>query len=116
MSSTYKQGRIPIHEAGFKIAVAREYLTSNLGYGQLASKYGLKLTTVRFFVKWYKDQYPLLESDAEPQSEKEPSANDISLQKQLKEANLKITALEMLIENAHKELGVDIIKKPGTKQ
>ena len=34
----------------------------------------------------------------------------------LKEANLKVTALEMLIENASKELGVDLIKKFGTKQ
>jgi hypothetical protein len=36
--------------------------------------------------------------------------------KALKEAHLKIAALEMLIENAGKELGVDLVKKPGTKQ
>jgi hypothetical protein len=38
------------------------------------------------------------------------------MSKQLKEANLKIAGLEMLIETAHKELGVDMVKKPGTKQ
>jgi hypothetical protein len=36
--------------------------------------------------------------------------------KQLKDANLKVTGLEMLIETAQKELGIDIVKKPGTKQ
>ena len=32
------------------------------------------------------------------------------------DGNLKIIALQMLIENASKELGVDIVKKFGTKQ
>jgi len=41
---------------------------------------------------------------------------DKQLSKQLQEANLKIAGLEMLIETAQKELGVDIVKKYGTKQ
>ena len=42
--------------------------------------------------------------------------NQVRRIKALKEANLKIAALEMLIENAGKELGVDLVKKLGTKQ
>lgn len=38
------------------------------------------------------------------------------LRKQLKQANLKVAAWEMLLQNAGKELGVDIVKKFGTKQ
>ena len=38
------------------------------------------------------------------------------LLKQLKDANLKVAGLEMLIESAQKELGIDIVKKSGTKQ
>jgi hypothetical protein len=36
--------------------------------------------------------------------------------KQLKEALLKVEALELLIANAQKELGIDLVKKLGTKQ
>jgi len=34
----------------------------------------------------------------------------------LREANIRITALEMMIKNAEQELGIDIVKKSGTKQ
>jgi len=34
----------------------------------------------------------------------------------LGEDSLQVIALQMLIENASKELGVDIVKKFGTKQ
>lgn len=45
-----------------------------------------------------------------------PDCDKQSLAKQLKEANLKIAGLQILIETAQKELGIDIAKKPGTKQ
>ena len=38
------------------------------------------------------------------------------LEEKLKAANLKITALEIMIEKANKELDIDIVKKSGTKQ
>lgn len=108
MSGDIKQGRKPLHDPAFKIAVARDYLTSSLGYGAIAKKYGLpSISTARFFVKWYKKQ-----------NLKEPGDNKTQFveDKQLKDANLKITALEMLIEEASKELRIDLVKKFGTKQ
>jgi len=54
MSLQQKQGREPIYDPGLKIAVAREYLTTSLGYGRPAKKYGLKICTVSFFVRWSK--------------------------------------------------------------
>lgn len=111
MSLPQKQGREPIYDPGLKIAVAREYLTSSLGYGRLAKKYGLKIRTVSFFVHWYKENYEHLTGSNEPVKSVKPKD-----QGQLQEANLKITALELLIENASKELGVDLVKKFGTKQ
>jgi len=42
--------------------------------------------------------------------------NKEQISKQLKQANLKIAGLEMLIETVQKELGVDFVKKPGTKR
>jgi transposase-like protein len=109
MSLQQKQGREPIYDPALKIAVAREYLTSSLGYGRLAKKYGLKISTVSFFVRWYKENYEHLK--AKNEAEKPPKPQQ---QGQLHDANLKITALELLIENASKELGVDyglLIKK-----
>ena len=117
--NTKQQGRAPIYENRFKIALAQEYLTTNLGYGAMAVKYSLPgPDTVRYFVNWYKRNYkdssnpaPVLEEQAGV-----AEVNDKQLVKQLKEANLKITGLQMLIETAQKELGIDIVKKPGTKQ
>lgn len=115
---THKQGRAPIYDNGLKIVIAREYLTGNLGYGMLARKYGLPLTTVTGFVKWYKRNYTqdlqIVAKVEEPALSADPDKEQ--LLKQLKDANLKVTGLEMLIETAQKELGIDIVKKRGTKQ
>ena len=120
MSSTNKEGRTPIFDSELKIAIAREYLTSNLGYGKLAVKYELPgPDTVRFFVRWYKKNYPSAnspDSGSVQENNLDSTKDTKELQKELKEANLKIAGLEILIETAQKELGVDIIKKRGTKQ
>jgi transposase-like protein len=117
MSSTNKQGRTPIYEASLKIAVAREYLTSNLGYGKLAQKYGLKgADTVREFVKWYKKRYPEGQQQQLPEVSEQTGIVDKHAGNDPQEANLKIAALETLIEIAQKELGIDIVKKYGTKR
>ena len=110
-------GRKPIYESDLKIAIAREYLTSSLGYGELASKHCLSLETVRHFVKWYRKHYAQETQPPQPITTDPlaPSQNK-QLAAELKQANLKITALEMLIETAQKELGIDILKKSGTKQ
>jgi hypothetical protein len=111
MNKLKKQGKPVIYDNSLKVALAREYLTSELGFGKLGVKYGLSEDTVRYFVNWYKTKYPdgiVAEQTAVPQQS--------DADKALKEANLKIAALEMLIENAGKELGIDLVKKHGTKQ
>jgi transposase-like protein len=117
--NTKKQGRKPIYDNGFKVALAREYLTSELGYGALASKHGLSSAAkVRAIVTWYKRKFPNAVDDKLHLGKAEvPPMQDLnSLSVELKEANLKIAGLEMMIEIAQKELGIDIIKKRGTKQ
>jgi transposase-like protein len=114
MSSNSKAGRTPNYDPAFKIRVARDYLTSSLGYGGIAKKYGIPRPTIVFFVKWYRKKYPdgVIIQKAESNSEEIPAP----LAKELQQANLKITGLEMLIEIAEQELGIDIIKKFGAKQ
>lgn len=108
----------PIFSDEFKIIVAREYLTGSLSYSQLARKYKLSGEhTPRYFVRWYNKW--LAERDLQDQTMEEAAMEepkDKALEKQLFEANLKITALELLIRNAEESLGVDIGKKDGTKQ
>ena len=114
---TNKRGKTPIYDNKLKIVVAREYLTGNLGYGALAKKCGIEQRTVRHFVLWYKRHYAEQEVDIQPKILTNPiSQTQQDVCQQLKEANLKIAALELLIETAQKELGIVIAKKPGTKQ
>jgi hypothetical protein len=109
-------GAPPVFEDSVKIAVAREYLEGNLSYKQLSEKYKLpRADTSQYFVRWYK-RWLADQPEPDPQSSATPSQNDLDVHKQLKQANLRITALEMIIKNAEKELGVDIIKKSGTKR
>lgn len=99
---TNKRGKPLIYDRAFKIALAHEYLTTNQGYGAIAVKYNLPgPDTVRYFVNWYKNKYP--EGFPKPGETEEPplgSIDEKQLSKQLKEANLKIAGLEMLIETA----------------
>jgi len=120
MSSNHHEGRPVVYENNFKIMVAREYLSSKLGYGKLAKKHNLPTAdTVRHFVKWYKANYP----DGQQPNLSNVAGQDPAisteveeLRKQLQLANLKVAGWELLMENARKELGIDIVKKFGTKQ
>ena len=116
-----KMGKPSKYEAAFKIAISREYLESDLGYMRLGTKYGIPTDTVRDFVRWYRSNYPdpperVVEAVADSVEAQKPIAANAELQNELEEARLKIAGLEMLIEIANKELGIDIIKKRGTKQ
>lgn len=125
-----KPGAPSIYADSLKITIAREYLSGEQSYGQLAEKYALNNAGVaRAMVRWYEKHYGLdklgigqkdsIESEPRPVAGSSLVPKDIAdkdKDKQLKEALLKVEALELLIANAGKELGVDLIKKPGTKQ
>jgi transposase-like protein len=114
MDKPKKQGKPLLYDPAFKIAIVREYLTSDLGRKKLAEKYNLRNgDTVHSFIRWYQQKYPDGITEKETATVKEP---DSSGDKNLKDANLKIAALEMLIEEASKELGIDLVKKFGTKR
>lgn len=99
------------YENSFKIAVAREYLEGKLSQAQLGRKYGLTSgEVVRYFVTWYKKNI-----DGNQPTAPLDTSTDLGLQEELRLANLKITALEMMINIAEKELEIDIRKKSGTK-
>ena len=113
-------GPPPVYAESLKITVAREYLTGDQSGSQLAKKYNLNNGgVVTTMVSWYKKRYNLAQlptSKQEPVSSSAPTETSTDKDKQLKEALLKVEALELLIANAGKELGIDLIKKLGTKQ
>ena len=113
-----RTGLPPVFDENLKIIIAREYLTGKLSYGQLARKYGLSGEhTPRYFVRWYQNWLKTheLEAQADLRGVVEPKGEKKALERQLFEANLKITALELMIRTAEDTLGIDIGKKSGTK-
>lgn len=113
-----KAGLPPVFDENLKILIAREYLTGQLSHGQLAKKYGLSGEhTSRYFVRWYQKwlQAHELEAQADLGGVDDAEGEKKQLEKQLFEANLKITALELMIRTAEDTLGIDIGKKSGTK-
>lgn len=114
-----KAGSQSVFADTFKIMVAREYLTGQLSYAQLARKYNLSGEhTPRHFVRWYQQwlQDHELSSQQDVPLVVTPDKERSQLEQQLFEANLKITALELLIRTAEETLGIDIGKKAGTKR
>jgi hypothetical protein len=110
MSIPKKNKYIGKYDSKLKIAIVQEYLNTTEGYGALSKKYNIPIGTIRHFIGWYKEKYPTgtpkgIAEASPPVGGKQPSEKD-----------LQIIALQMLIENASKELGVDIVKKFGTKQ
>ena len=125
MSKPKRSGRPPVYDNALKIAVAREYLSSDMGYERLAARYSLpSSTTVRLFVTWYRKHYGSDEASATltaPGTTADGPAlplpgTTLALQKELEEAQLKIAALQTLIEIASKQTGIDILKKRGARQ
>jgi hypothetical protein len=113
------EGTSPKYPNSLKIAIAVEYLSGNLSSRELSEKYDLPFKdAAHYFVRWYKEHYPngVQPGGAVAEIPLEISATHRGLASQLKDANLKITGLEMMIEIANKELGIDIRKKSGTKQ
>ena len=121
-----RQNRYP---AELKRKIAKSYLSGEASYAVLAEENGLKNKgVVREFVKWYRKQL----SSASPNSSKMSSDKKDSavavpdstsleekikqLEKQLALSNLKVEALETLIDIAESELKIGIRKKSGTKQ
>jgi len=112
-------GPIPVYDSSFKIAVVREYISGPYSQTQVAEKHHITESTMHHFVKWYKDNFPepdIPQSAIDAEIQTQPERTREELEKELAFANLKITAFEILINNAEQEMGVDIRKKAGSKR
>jgi transposase-like protein len=109
-----KGGRVAIYDESLKIAVCCDYHSGRLSVSQVGKKHGLDEGTVYHFLRWYKKHQGRLEGLASASISKDQDV--VGLSKELAYAQLRITALELLLKNAEKEMGVDILKKHGTKR
>ena len=115
----------------FKRKVAQEYLAGRFSYAIAAEEYGLAdKGVVREVVKWYRHTCELgsenqhtdmAKSKSGPVTPLDPAA--AALQKQIKEleaalrlSNLKVEALETMIDIAEEQLHIDIRKKSGSQR
>lgn len=110
-----------------KRKIAKEYLSGQASYSVLAEEHGLRDKGVaQEFVKWYRRKHELCgqnEAAMPAKKEPEPVGGEQSLKQQIKElqkrlalSELKVEALETMIDTAGEQLQVDIRKKLGAKQ
>jgi transposase-like protein len=101
--------------------VVREIVSGEITINEVVEKYNLGCNkTVQHWLEKYSCEIGVYTSQ-DMGTRKKKDLTDvekqkIDLEKALKDANLKIMALETLINVAEKELKIDIRKKPGTKQ
>ncbi|MCU7552361.1 hypothetical protein OCK74_24795 [Chitinophagaceae bacterium LB-8] len=117
-----RRGRRSLYDQAFMRVVAREYQTSDLSMKQLALKYGLGHTQLKKWIARFSLELsaealtlPLMTPEEQKTLEALQKQNQ-ELLKGLQLAQLKISGLELMIDQAEQELNVDIRKKPGTKQ
>lgn len=114
-------GRPGQYTLAFKRKVAGAYFNGDHSYGQLSVQYGVRRDTLCRWVKQFYGELSGIQSkqaamtEAEQQELEALKKQNEELKKKLEYADMKATALEILIDVAEKQLGIDIKKKPGTK-
>lgn len=113
------------HEADLDIEqIAQEVIDGHLNAKQATAKYNISTSArVRFWVKRVRDkqkreqQRGQLPGTTRTRKILANESDEVKgLHRALEESQLRVLALETLIREAEKELGVDLRKKPGTKQ
>ena len=112
------------HDLSFIRKSVQDYLEGTDSTTRVAERYGVSQSCLSGWLKRYRRGLYPFEPVSLPSTPMEQSPSDqTELQKQneellkkLHEANLKITGLEIMIDIAEEQLGVDIRKKSGTRQ
>lgn len=118
-----RAGGFSPYPMSFRIHVVQDYLDGDLSYSQIAKKYDLpSRDTVGGWVRLYRKNCDIVAKDLPPMTEEEKKNKKalekriLELENQLESEKLRTLGLETLIDVAEEDLGIDIRKKPGTKQ
>lgn len=114
------------YDFAFMRMVVQDYLSGNESKKEVAARYCITLGSLNGWLYRHRDgQEPFNEVSLAIMSQDQPQQldNQSDLQRQneellkkLAQANLKITGLEIMIDIAEEQLGVDIRKNSGAKQ
>lgn len=97
-----------------KHIIISEYLAGGIGVQALAKKYGVSRTAI---YEWIKDLPGIKRRPARLKVEDIPaSGKEAALAEELRKAKLHNKLLEAMLEIGKKEYGIDLRKKPGTRQ
>jgi transposase-like protein len=118
----FQKGARSKYGQAFRDQVARDYESGDLSYSQIAEKYELpNRELAKWWVRSYRKNSVIETIPLSPMTEKEKQEvkalqNRIKeLEKQVSDRDLHVLALDTMIDVAE-EMGMDIRKKPGTKQ
>lgn len=118
------------YEESFKLEVLQEYYASGASVNSITRKYGLSCSRVLlYWLKRYPIDSPILSLPAEVKAQYMEEEKDVNLtnekalkqritelEKALEYANLRARSLEVLIDVAEKNEGINIRKKTGARQ
>lgn len=110
------------HSDDFRSLVAQEVLSGRLEYGEACKRFNVTKNSISSFIRWYKKNGQIERPILKPMTvEEQTEINKLrehlkETQASLKQADLRIVALETMVNIAEQELKVSIRKKYGTKQ
>jgi transposase len=115
------------YEYSFMRKVVQDYLGGNQSVREVAERYNLTYGSVSGWVRRFSADIenengmeevalPTMPEEGKIEGLDELKKQNEELLKKLEHANLKVNGLEIMIDIAEQQLGVDIRKKSGTKQ
>lgn len=116
-----EDGLLLFYDPSFKRKVCLEYLTKGISIYRLRKKYNIRGTSTiqRWVGNYHKEQQMLtldnMITDPKDTSDSGSAQEDHSLREKLKQAELKVIALETMIDLAEEHFDIEIRKKSGTK-
>jgi transposase-like protein len=120
-SEEYLSCRRKRHPASLKRSTCQAVIDGRMTITEAALSLQLNAATLRTWVQQQKEEAVPINTEILKKSKKKsstpPVTDDVkALQEQLAYANLKIAALNTLIDVAEEQLKINIRKKPGAKQ
>jgi len=116
-----QKGRKSGYDDSFKRKVARQYLNTNQSLAEVANQYGVKKIDVSNWKKRFSNElaediivFPMTEQEQKDMKALQKQIE--ALKKKLEYEEMKIFALETMIDLAKTELGIDVRKNYGAKQ
>jgi transposase-like protein len=105
-------GKRPRYPLSLRSEAAMDVVTGKMSMEQAIRKYGVSKSAIKRWLRDFAVKNPLMKEEKQPKV----AIENNDAKKQVEELQLKIAALETMIDLAEQHYKVDIRKKCGTKQ